>query len=96
MSSAVKILPHYTYEDYCQWEGRWEIIEGIPYAMSPAPSPRHQWITANIMTAIGTALKKAGCKNCRLYNFIDIKVADDTVVQPDAIVVCKEITYVKM
>ncbi|WP_301924323.1 hypothetical protein [Ferruginibacter sp.] len=37
MSSAVKILPHYTYEDHCQWEGRWEIIEGIPFAMSPAP-----------------------------------------------------------
>jgi Uma2 family endonuclease len=91
MSSAIKILPYYTYEDYCKWEGRWEIMGGIPYAMSPAPSPRHQWITTNIMIALGNAIKKSGCKNCRLYNFIDIKVADDTVIQPDAIVVCKEI-----
>ncbi|HSV11108.1 MAG TPA: hypothetical protein VLI68_10085 [Hanamia sp.] len=36
--SAVKLLPHYTYEDYCHWEGRWEVIDGIPYAMIPAPS----------------------------------------------------------
>jgi hypothetical protein len=36
--SAVKLLPHYTYEDYCHWEGRWEVIDGISYAMIPAPS----------------------------------------------------------
>ena len=27
MLSAIKILPHYTYEEYWQWEGRWELIE---------------------------------------------------------------------
>jgi hypothetical protein len=40
MSSAVKILPYYTYEDYVQWEGKWELIDGIPYAMSPAHTPK--------------------------------------------------------
>ena len=94
MSSAVKILPHYTYEDYCLWEGRWEIIEGIPYAMSPAPNPRHQWVSSNIKYEIKDAIKKTGCKNCKVYDFIDIKVSEDTVVQPDAVVVCKEITEV--
>jgi len=92
MSSAVKILPHYTYDEYCLWEGRWELIEGIPYAMSPAPSPRHQWISSNIKSEIRNAIKKAGCKNCKVYDFIDIKVAEDTVLQPDAVVVCKNIT----
>ncbi|CAN5594827.1 Uma2 family endonuclease [soil metagenome] len=91
MSSAIKILPYYTYEDYCKWEGRWEIIGGIPYAMSPAPSPRHQWVSSNIKYQLKDAIKKAACKNCKVYDFIDIKVADDTVIQPDAIVVCKEI-----
>ncbi len=37
-----KILPYYTYEDYLRWEGQWEVIEGIPYAMSPMPRPEHQ------------------------------------------------------
>lgn len=58
MSSDIKILPHYTYDEYCQWEGRWELIEGIPYAMSPAPSPRHQWISANIKYELTGAIKK--------------------------------------
>jgi len=39
MNVAHKYLPNYTYEDYCQWEGQWELIEGIPYAMSPLPIP---------------------------------------------------------
>ncbi|MBC7867960.1 MAG: Uma2 family endonuclease [Gloeobacteraceae cyanobacterium ES-bin-316] len=92
MSSAVKILPHYTYEEYRLWEGRWELIEGIPYAMSPAPVPRHQLISNNIKYELTDAIKKAGCKNCKVYDFIDVKVSEDTIVQPDALVVCKEIT----
>lgn len=91
MSSAIKILPHYTYEDYCQWEGRWELIEGIPYAMSPAPAPRHQWISSNVKYELKDAIKKAGCKNCKVYDFIDIKVSEDTILQPDAVVVFGEI-----
>lgn len=35
-SARLKHLPHYTYEDYKQWEGRWELIYGIPFAMAPA------------------------------------------------------------
>ena len=36
----------YTYGDYLQWtnEERWEIIDGVPYDMSPAPSTKHQEI----------------------------------------------------
>ena len=92
MSSLAKVLPHYTYEEYCQWEGRWEIIEGIPYAMSPAPVPKHQWVTANTIAELRNGIKTSGCKNCRVYDFIDIKVSDDTVIQPDSVIVCREIT----
>ena len=91
MSSAVKILPHYTYDEYCKWEGRWELIEGIPFAMSPAPAPKHQFISSNIKYELKNAIKMAGCKNCKVYDFIDIKVAEDTILQPDALVVCREI-----
>lgn len=91
MSSAIKILPHYTYEDYCKWEGRWELIDGIPHAMSPAPSPQHQFIATNIQSELRNAIKKSGCKNCRTYNFIDVKISEDTILQPDALVVCGKI-----
>ena len=92
MTSAIKILPYYTYDDYCKWEGRWELIDGIPYAMSPAPTPRHQLISNKIKYQLTDAIIKSGCKNCNVYDFIDIKVEEDTILQPDAVVVCKEIT----
>ena len=66
MSSAYKILPHYTYEDYCRWEGQWELIDGIPYAMSPAPRPEHQSIATNLAAELRLALKKNKC-NCKVY-----------------------------
>lgn len=89
MSSAFKILPHYTYEDYEQWEGRWELIDGVPYAMSPLPVPKHQRIAGNITSEFRIALKK--CKKCIVYQPIDYLLSDDTIVQPDMLVVCKPI-----
>jgi Uma2 family endonuclease len=89
--SAVKLLPYYTYKDYCNWEGRWELIEGIPYAMSPAPSPRHQWIVANILSELRSATKKSECQNFKVYDFVDVKVEEDTILQPDASIICGQI-----
>jgi len=92
MSSAIKILPHYTYEDYCNWEGRWELIDGIPYAMSPAPVPEHQRVVMHLGRELIDGLEKSKCKGCTVYNFIDIKIEEDTIVQPDVLIVCKPIT----
>ena len=89
MSSIVKILPHYTYDDWVNWEGQWELIDGIPYAMSPMPVPKHQRIAVALSSEFYNALKK--CKNCTVYQPIDYKVADDTILQPDIIIVCNAI-----
>ena len=86
MSVAVKILPHYIYEDYCKWEGQWELIEGIPYAMSPMPVPKHQLIAAGISSEFRIERKK--CRRCNVYQPIDYKVKNDTILQPDVIIVC--------
>ncbi len=83
-------LPKYTVSDYEQWEGRWELIAGIPFAMSPLPNAKHQWINSNIIYELKSALKE--CNSCRVYMPIDWKINEDTVVQPDASVVCGEIT----
>ena len=90
MSSAVKILPYYTYDDYVHWEGRWEVIEGVPYAMSPLPVPKHQLIANNISYEFKSALKK--CKKCKVYQPIDYVIFNDTIVQPDMLIVCKPIS----
>ena len=89
MSLATKILPHYTYEDWLHWEGRWELIEGFPYAMSPMPIPQHQIIANNLGAIFYIALKE--CKACKVMQAIDYKVAHDTIIQPDVLIVCKEI-----
>ena len=36
----------YTYFDYCTWsdDERWELVDGVPHAMAPGPSPAHQTI----------------------------------------------------
>jgi len=91
MGTAVKILPRYTYEDYCHWEGKWEIIDGIPYAMSPAPSHKHQNVTGNIFAEFRESLRTIACKNCKVYQPIDYIVDENTILQPDLLIVCKPI-----
>jgi Uma2 family endonuclease len=89
MGAAIKILPHYTYADYCHWQGRWELIEGIPHSMSPAPSPRHQFVASTLNYLLVDALKKqVYCRHCHVYHFLDVLVDQDTVLQPDLLVVC--------
>jgi Uma2 family endonuclease len=79
-------LPHYTYEDYVQWEGRWELIKGIPYAMVPMPALRHQELCQNIAVQLVQALQD--CQYCKAYLPVDWQIDEDTVVQPDNLVVC--------
>ncbi|MEO5946972.1 MAG: Uma2 family endonuclease [Chitinophagaceae bacterium] len=90
MSGVVKILPHYTYDDYVHWEGKWELIDGVPYAMSPAPVPKHQTLAGNIHTEFRMKLKN--CKKCKVFQPIDYKVEEDTIFQPDMLIVFGEIS----
>jgi Uma2 family endonuclease len=89
MSIAAKYRPYYTYEDYCQWEGNWELIEGMPYAMCPSPVPAHQSVSTLLSFEFVRALKT--CKKCKAFQPLDWKIAEDTVVQPDLLVVCEKI-----
>lgn len=81
-------LPHYTYGDYLQWEGRWEVIDGIAYAMSPAPSIGHQQVSQKIARLLDEAVDD--CEHCYALLPVDWKITDDTIVQPDNLVVCYE------
>ena len=89
MSATAKILPHYTVEEWEKWEDKWELIEGIPYAMSPLPVPLHQTICGNLFSILKNALED--CKQCKVYLPLDYKISEDTILQPDILVVCGEI-----
>ncbi len=86
---AIKLLPNYTYEEYRHWEGRWVLIDGIPFAMSPSPTIKHHWVTANIISEFRNAIRDAGCNKCKVLDFVDVKVNTSTIVQPDCSIVCK-------
>ena len=84
----------YTYRDYVTWddENRCELIDGKVFLMS-APSVQHQRIVRKLLRQIDTFLDG---KSCEVF-FAPFDVClnakgddDDTVVQPDLLVVCNK------
>jgi Uma2 family endonuclease len=92
MNLALKLDEHYTYADYLTWDtdDRYELICGVPYLMSPAPSTIHQRVSARIFTQISSYLQGKPCE--AFFAPVDVRLNpdgdDDTVVQPDILVVC--------
>ena len=84
-------LPHYTYDDYAQWEGAWELIYGVPYAMAPAPMIKHQRISSKVAYVLESQLNE--CETCSALVATDWKVSEDTVVCPDNLVICHNETH---
>lgn len=84
-------LPRYTYDDYKNWEDRWELIYGVPYAMAPAPMIQHQSISSNIAWELKNSLKD--CKKCKALLPVDWKIGEETIVQPDNSVICHTPTH---
>jgi Uma2 family endonuclease len=87
---------HHTYADYLAWpeEVRYELIDGIAYLMSPAPTREHQGLVGEIYHQARTALEGKVCKayvaplDVRLPKAAEADEKVDTVVQPDVLIVC--------
>ena len=92
MNTALKEEQLYTYADYCTWDDcqRWELIDGVAYAMAPAPSDSHQSIGGEIFTQLSVFLRGKPCKvRSAPYDVrLNADSYDDTVVQPDIVVIC--------
>lgn len=82
-------LPNYTYADYALWEGRWELIGGIPYAMNPSPIIGHQTISGNIHWQLKNIF--INCEKCLAVQAFDWKITENTVLCPDNLVVCHKL-----
>ena len=80
---------HYTYEDYAQWQGDWELIEGVPVAMTPAPGIEHQLLASELIRLLGNQV--AECPECHVLGETDYKISEETVVRPDVVVVCEPV-----
>ena len=73
-------LSEYTYDDYQQWAGDWELIKGIPDAMVPAPVKKHQMLVGYIFSEI--AFKMNDCPDCQILIDEDWKLDSHTVLKP--------------
>ncbi|MHB1654373.1 MAG: Uma2 family endonuclease [Desulfitobacteriaceae bacterium] len=86
----------FTYQEYLTWpeEERWELIDGLAYNMTPAPTRLHQLISRQLLTLFNNYLEG---KPCEVYHApFDVRLPQpqesdnqtSTVVQPDILVVC--------
>jgi Uma2 family endonuclease len=83
----------YTYAEYLEWDDgkRYELIDGVAYMMA-SPSTNHQIVSGEIFRQFSNFLLG---KTCRVFAApLDVRLfpqkdfSDDTVVQPDLLVVC--------
>jgi len=87
---------YYTYADYLTWDDdqRWELIDGKPYLMS-APNVNHQILSGEIYVQLHSFLRGGKCRV--IYAPCDVRLnhdtLNDTVVQPDLMVVCDKEKY---
>ena len=79
---------HYTYDDYAQWEGDWELMDGIAISMSPAPMRKHQSLAYEIARVLGNQIEE--CQECEVLGEVDYKINDYTLVRPDVVLTCGE------
>jgi Uma2 family endonuclease len=94
LERPVKDGRSFTYAEYKKWDpgkGRYELIHGVAYAMAGA-NTRHQTMLGELFRQIADFLVGKPCRvlpapyDVRLFYAED--ESDDTVVQPDIIVVC--------
>ena len=79
---------YYTVEDWENWKDKWELIHGMPYCMSPAPSGKHQLLSTLISFELVSELRKTNCKKCQVFPPVDWQISEDTIVEPDLLILC--------
>lgn len=85
----ISYIPKYSFDDYKNWEGRWELIEGSPYAMTPLPSIKHQKLSHKIAYQLELLLEN--CTTCTPLLPVDWRIDENTILQPDNCVICYSI-----
>lgn len=69
-------------------EGRYELVSGDVYAMSPSPNIRHQILSKKLLKNIDSYIEDNGGECIVLAAPTDVRLNDEDTVQPDIFVVC--------
>ena len=88
---AALVLETYTYDDYKNWQGDWELIYGHPYALSPSPVGKHQFIMMRLGYFLQKNLDELKCNEYFVLGEIDYIISNNTVLKPDVALVCGEL-----
>ncbi len=89
MGLAERYPVRYTVEDWKHWQGDWELVEGVPYAMA-SPRPVNQVLLSRIAFLLERSFEKE-CEGCFVGAELDWYISYDTVIRPDLMVLCGEI-----
>jgi Uma2 family endonuclease len=80
-----------TVDEFLVWaegqEGRWELYNGVPYAMSPERT-QHAEIKYAVQTALLRGIRKAGLSCYMLPDGLGVRVSQYVLCEPDALVYC--------
>ena len=85
---SIEDLPRYTVSEWKEWEGKWELIEGIPFSLLPMPNKRHQRINGKVYRLFAEQLEN--CPSCEAFLPVNFKIDDSNLLHPDLTIVCGE------
>jgi len=90
--SAIQQVRFERYEDFRRWvadqPGYWILVRGVPMR-SPSPTRKHQEVLLRLGILLIEAVLRPG--RGRVYSApLDVKLREDTVYQPDLLVVLRE------
>jgi Uma2 family endonuclease len=86
---TIKHIPQYSYRDYENWEGDWELIDGYPFARNPSSTGTHQSVSGQLLFMLMNCfVKPPYCNECYVYSALDWIIDSVNVVRPDLAVVC--------
>jgi Uma2 family endonuclease len=96
MGLPVRDANRHNYGDYRHWpeDVRYELVDGIAYAMAPAPARRHQEVLGEVFRQMANALEGQPCRpfiapfDVRLPRGSEADDEIETVVQPDLSIIC--------
>ena len=96
--STEKLVHKYTYSDYATWseDNPIELIDGVPYSMTPAPSRIHQKVSGELFRQISNYLHGGECEvyaapfDVRLTETNEADEEIINVIQPDISIICNK------
>ncbi|MCP4217934.1 MAG: Uma2 family endonuclease [bacterium] len=96
MGLALKREDQFTYGDYLGWDDkeRWELIDGHPYNMTPAPGTNHQLVSTALVAQLARHPDTGTCRVIAAPFDVRLPMNEQkeeeiiNVVQPDISIIC--------